>query len=166
MAAPGLAKTTDLIYVETPKHLDRAAESRAACVLVKPGLALEGKTLLRSSNPKLAFARAAGWLLPPAPIATGVHPTAVIAPSAKLAGGVAIGPYVVIEDDVQVGSGTQIGAFCYDLAGTLRRVKNATYIPRVTLYAGAHIANRVILHAGGRNWIGRFGFTSRMEISY
>ena len=159
VAAPGLAKTTDLIYVETPKHLDRAAESRAACVLVKPGLALEGKTLLRSSNPKLAFARAAGWLLPPAPIATGVHPTAVIAPSAKLAGGVAIGPYVVIEDDVQVGSGTQIGAFCY-IGRNARLGEECTIYPRVTLYAGAHIANRVILHAGAVIGSDGFGYVA------
>ncbi len=60
VAAPGSARATDLIYVETPRHLDRAASSSAKCVLLAPGLALEGKTLLRSANPKLAVCARGG----------------------------------------------------------------------------------------------------------
>src|SRR5437762_11664903 len=74
VAAPDSAHATDLIYVDTLRHLDRAASSEAKCVLIPPGLTLNGKTLLRAANPKLAFARAAGWLLPPEAIAMGVHP--------------------------------------------------------------------------------------------
>jgi UDP-N-acetylglucosamine acyltransferase len=43
-------------------------------------------------------------------VSTTVHPTAVIAASAKLADGVAIGPYAVIGDDVSLGRGTTVGA--------------------------------------------------------
>src|SRR5580700_7719360 len=96
VAAPASAQSTDLIYVDSPRHLDEAAVSAARCVVLAPGLALERKTLLRAANPKLAFARAAEWLVPPAPIATGVHPTAVIAPTAQLANSVGVGPYAVI----------------------------------------------------------------------
>src|SRR5712671_1730394 len=93
VASPASARAADLIYVETPRHLDRAASSAAECVLIAQGLALDGKTLLRVANPKLAFARAAAWLLPPEPIATSIHPTALIAPTARLAAGVVVGPY-------------------------------------------------------------------------
>jgi UDP-3-O-[3-hydroxymyristoyl] glucosamine N-acyltransferase len=103
--------------------------------------------LLRAANPKLAFARAAGWLLPPTPIARGVHPTAVIAPSAQLAPGVSVGPYAVIEDGVKIGAGTEIGAFCF-LGQAARLGEGCRLYPRVTLYAGVHIANRVIVHSG------------------
>ncbi len=81
--------------------------------LDRAGAFPSGKTLLRAANPKLAFARAAEWLLPAAPIANGIHPTAIIAPSAQIAPGAAVGPYVVIEDDVRVGAGSEIGAFCF-----------------------------------------------------
>ena len=105
VASPASARAEDLIYVDSPRHLDRAAASAARCVVIAPGLSMPGKILLRAANPKLAFARAAEWLLPPAPIAKGIHPTAVIAPSAQLAPGVAVGPYAVIEEDVQDRSG-------------------------------------------------------------
>src|SRR5258705_1512480 len=112
VAAPDSASAADLIYVETGRHLARAAASQARCVVIAPGLAVDGKTLLRAANPKLAFARAAAWLVPPAPIATGIHPTAVISPTAQLARGVSAGPYVVIEENVKGGEGTEIGAIC------------------------------------------------------
>jgi UDP-3-O-[3-hydroxymyristoyl] glucosamine N-acyltransferase len=159
VAAPDSAGTTDLIYVETPRHLNRAAASGARCVLIAPGLALDGKTLLRAANPKLAFARAAAWLLPPAPIATGIHPTAVIAPTAKLAGGVAVGPYAVIEDGVKIGEGTQVGAFCFIGRGAQLGAQCLLY-PHVTLYAGALLANRVILHSGAVIGSDGFGYVA------
>jgi UDP-3-O-[3-hydroxymyristoyl] glucosamine N-acyltransferase len=155
VASPASARATDLIYVETPRHLDRATASAAKCVLIAPGLALGGKTLLRAMNPKLAFARAAAWLMPPAPIAIGIHPTAVIAPTVQLAGGVAVGPYAVIEDGVEIGAGTQVGAFCF-IGGNARLGQDCRLYPRVTLYAGARLANRVILHSG--TVIGSDGF--------
>jgi UDP-N-acetylglucosamine acyltransferase len=39
-----------------------------------------------------------------------VHPTANVAKGAKLAAGVTVGPYTVIDGDVEVGEGTTIGA--------------------------------------------------------
>ncbi len=39
-----------------------------------------------------------------------IHPTAVISPRARLASDVEIAPYVIIEDDVQIGAGCEIGA--------------------------------------------------------
>ena len=71
VASPASARAEDLIYVESPRHLERAAASAARCVIIPPGLFMPEKTLLRAANPKLAFARAAAWLLPPAPIADG-----------------------------------------------------------------------------------------------
>jgi UDP-3-O-[3-hydroxymyristoyl] glucosamine N-acyltransferase len=155
VAAPASALASDLIYVETSKHLERAAASDARCVVISFGLALAEKTLLRAENPKLAFARAAQWLLPPAPIANGIHPTAVISPTAQLAGGVAVGPYAVIEDRVKIGADTEIGAFCF-LGHAATIGEGCRLYPRVTLYAGARLANRVTLHSGAV--IGSDGF--------
>ena len=155
VAAPSVAGISDLIYVDSPKHQQQAAISAAQCVVVPPGVPLAGKTLLRTANPKLAFARAAEWLVPSPPIAIGVHPTAVISLTAQLAPGVAVGPYAVIEDGVKIGAGTQIGAFCF-LGQGVAIGKDCKLYPRVTLYAGACLADRVILHSGAV--IGSDGF--------
>ncbi|HEX4642072.1 MAG TPA: UDP-3-O-(3-hydroxymyristoyl)glucosamine N-acyltransferase, partial [Candidatus Acidoferrales bacterium] len=147
VASPAEARAEDLIYVDSPRHLDKAAASRAACVVVSPGITLPGKILLLAANPKLAFARAAAWLIPPVPIGQGIHPTALISPSARLAPGVAVGPYAVIEDEVEVGAHSEIGAFCF-LGRAAQVGEGCRLYPRVTLYASAHLANRVIVHSG------------------
>ena len=155
VGAPASASVSELIYVDSPKFLERASASAARCVVIAPGITLAGKTLLRAANPKHAFARAAEWLLPAAPIASGVHATAVISPTAQLASGVAVGPYAVIEDGVRIGAGTQIGAFCFLGSGVAIGEQCRLY-PRVTLYQGARLAHRVIVHSGAV--IGSDGF--------
>ena len=147
VASPDSAGPQDLIYVDSPRHLDRAAASQAKCVAIGPGLNLPGKALLRAKDPKLAFARAAALLIPPPVIATGIHPTALIAPSAHLDAGVAVGPYAVIENDAHVGARSQIGAFCFVGQGA-HLGSDCRLYPRVTIYAGASLADRVILHSG------------------
>lgn len=159
VASPASARAEDLIYVESPRHLGQAADSAAKCAVIAPGLSLPGKILLRAANPKLAFARAAEWLLPPASIAKGIHPTAIIAPSAKLAPGAAVGPYAVIEEEVQIGAGTEIGAFCF-LGKGARIGEGCRLHPRVTLYAGTRLANRVILHSGAVIGADGFGYVA------
>jgi UDP-3-O-[3-hydroxymyristoyl] glucosamine N-acyltransferase len=153
------ARAEDLIYVESLNHLDRAAASASKCVVIAPGLTLPGKVMLRAANPKLAFARAAEWLVPPSPIARGIHPTSIISPSAQIAPGVAVGPYAVVEDDVQIGAGTEIGAFCFLGRGSVLGEKCRLY-PRVTLYAGVRIAHRVILHSGAVIGSDGFGYVA------
>jgi UDP-3-O-[3-hydroxymyristoyl] glucosamine N-acyltransferase len=159
VAAPDSASAADLIYVETGRHLASAAASQSLCVVIAPGLAVDGKTLLRAANPKLAFARAAAWLVPPAPIATGLHPTAVISPTAQLSRGVSVGPYAVIEENVKIGEGSEIGAFCF-LGRDARLGAQCRLYPRVTLYAGAQLGDGVILHVGAVIGSDGFGYVA------
>ena len=149
------ARADDLIFVESPRHLEPAAASASRCVVIAPGFSLPGKVLLRAPKPKLAFARAAEWLIPATPIAKEIHRTAIIASSAQIAAGVSVGPYAVIEENVRIGSGTEIGAFCFIGHGSTIG-ESCRFYPRVTLYAGVRIANRVILHSG--TVIGSDGF--------
>ena len=147
LASPERARATDLIYIASLKHWDRAAASTAACVLVLPGIAVPGKTVLEVADPKFCFVKANALLLEqPAPAAS-VHATAIIAPDARLAADVTIGPYVVIENGVTIGAGTSIGAFCF--AGRGAAIGECCCLhARVTLYAGARIGNRVEIHSG------------------
>src|ERR1700687_3734956 len=78
VAAPEGAGPHDLIYVEAAKHAERAAASAAACVVAGQGVSVAGKTVLRHARPKMAFARAAAVLVEQAPIAAGIHATAIV----------------------------------------------------------------------------------------
>jgi len=146
VAGPERAGEEDLIYLDSPRHVERVLQSAARCVITAPSLRVTGKTLLLAERPKLAFARAAAWLAPPA-FASGVHPTAVIAKSAQIGAGVAIGPFAVIEEEVTVGAGSEVGAFCF-LGRHVQLGASCRLHPRVTVYAGTQLGNRVVVQAG------------------
>ncbi|MGB8524421.1 MAG: UDP-3-O-(3-hydroxymyristoyl)glucosamine N-acyltransferase [Candidatus Acidiferrales bacterium] len=147
LAMPENARAEDLIYIDSPRHLQRAEDSAAKCVLAPPGLQLQGKTTLTAANPKLAFAMASAHLLPKFAPPPGVHPTAIVASSARLGPNVFIGPYVVIEDEVEVGEGSIVEAFCFLGRGSTIGEK-CRFHPRVTLCANSRLAKGVELHSG------------------
>lgn len=181
IANPDSAASGDLIYVEQEKFRERAQVSKARCAIAPPGLSLPGKTMLHTAAPKLAFAKAAAWLIPARRAPAGIHPTAVISASAKIANTVAIGAFAVVEDGVSIGSGTQIGAYCFLGAGSTIG-EDCLLHPRVTLYAASRIGARVILHSGtviggdgfgyvfgeGKHWkfpqVGAVGIADDVEI--
>jgi UDP-3-O-[3-hydroxymyristoyl] glucosamine N-acyltransferase len=147
VARPDAARAGDLIYINSIHHQERALKSAALCVLVAEGTALAGKTTLEVKNPKFSFAKAAAWLTPHPPLRAEIHPTSIVAETARLAAGIRIGPYVVIEDDVEVGAGSEVEAFCF--LGRGSAVGHGCRLhPRVTLYPGAKVKDRVELHSG------------------
>src|SRR5215472_10413168 len=156
VAAPERAASRDLIYVESAKHTERAVASAAHCVIASEGLSLPGKTILRSAQPKLGFAKAA-LLLDRPPIASGIHPTAIVAPLARVARSASIGAYAVIGEDAHVGHGTQIGAHCVIGAGCWIGDQCRLH-PRVTLYHHVRVGNRVEIHSGAVIGADGFGY--------
>ena len=157
VASPERAGLRNLIYADSPKNAPRAQASAAMCVIAGPGVELTGKTLLRSATPKLAFAKAAALLMERAPVATGVHPTAIIAALVQIAPNVSVGPYAVIGEDVHIGEGTQIGPHTVIGAGCWIG-KNCRIHPRVTLYNGARLGDRVEIHSGAVIGADGFGY--------
>ncbi len=147
VASPESAKPEDVIYVDSARQMARAEASAARCVIAETGTILSGKTVLEVGNPKLAFAMAAAWLVPRPALRPEIHPTAIVAATAKLAPNIRVGPYVVIEDDVEVGTGTAVDAFCF-LGRGARVGEDCRLHPRVTLYAGARLGNAVEVHSG------------------
>jgi UDP-3-O-[3-hydroxymyristoyl] glucosamine N-acyltransferase len=155
VASPERARAEDLIYIDSPRHQDRAAGSAAVCVIAGSGIRIAGKAVLEVREPKLAFAKAAALLTEkPAPHPS-VHPTAIVAASAKVAPSAFVGPYVVIEEEVMVGDGAIVEAFCFFGRGA-RVGADCRLHPRVTLYAGAKLGDRVEVHSG--SVIGADGF--------
>lgn len=157
VAAPERAASRDLIYIDSAKHSERATASAALCVIACEGLPLSGKTVLRSANPKVTFSRAATLLLDRPAIASGIHPTAVVAPLARVAESASIGPYAVIGEDAHVGEETQIGA--HSVVGPGCWVgENCRIHPRVTVYHHVRIGHRVEIHSGAVIGADGFGY--------
>jgi UDP-3-O-[3-hydroxymyristoyl] glucosamine N-acyltransferase len=157
VAAPERAGPKDLIYVDSRKHESRVLASASLCVIAGESIVLPGKTILRSANPKLAFANAAAWLTERAPIAAGIHATAIIAPLAHVAPGASIGPYAVVAEDAHIGAGTQIGPHCVIGAGSWIG-EGCRIHPRVTLYPGVRVGDRVEIHSGAVIGADGFGY--------
>lgn len=141
------AQAPDLAYADGARALAAAAASRAGCILAARGASLPGHTIVEVASPKQAFIRAARALVPQVPPAPGIHPSAVIASSARLEQGVYAGPRVVIEDRARVGAGTALHAGV--TVGARAEIGQGCVLhPGVILYPNARLGNRVTLHAG------------------
>ncbi|HET7205367.1 MAG TPA: UDP-3-O-(3-hydroxymyristoyl)glucosamine N-acyltransferase [Terriglobales bacterium] len=122
------AGTGQITFLANPKYGAAARKTRASAVIVAEDFPALSTAMLRSKNPYYAFARALEIFYKPPQYAPGIHPTAVIDPTAKLGEGAHVGPYVVLDADVEVG-------------------KNAVLLAHVVIYHGARIGNNFFAHA-------------------
>jgi UDP-3-O-[3-hydroxymyristoyl] glucosamine N-acyltransferase len=122
------ATAGQITFVANPKYAAAAKNTAASAIIVATDFPAVTSALLRSKNPYLCFARAIELFYQPPRYATGIHPTAVIAPSAKVGANAHIGAYVVIEDDAEIGD-------------------NAVLLPHVVIYPAARIGNNFFAHA-------------------
>jgi UDP-3-O-[3-hydroxymyristoyl] glucosamine N-acyltransferase len=151
------AGPSDLSYAEEKFHCE-VSRSHAGCILVRSG-EFPSKTIVAVQNPKLAFARAAAWLLSETTDDVGIHPSATVAPNARIGERVKIGAGAVIEAGVSIGTGTVIEAGCYVGKNTTIG-DQCTLYPRVVIYRDVAIGNRVIIHAGAVIGADGFGFVN------
>jgi UDP-3-O-[3-hydroxymyristoyl] glucosamine N-acyltransferase len=117
-----------LTFVANPKYASAARTAKAEAVIVAENFPPIPSTMLRSGNPYLAFAKAIELFYQPPKYAPGVHPTAIIHPSAKIGENAHIGPYVVVSEDVRIG-------------------RNAVLLAHVVVYPGATIGDNFFAHA-------------------
>jgi UDP-3-O-[3-hydroxymyristoyl] glucosamine N-acyltransferase len=154
VSSVGNATQTSLTFAENEATLQEALASASAAVLVTPQIAKAllseakplNKPLLLIAQPRLAFAKAS-QLLRAAKVSTGVHRTAVLASSVKLAEDVSIGACTVLGEDVEIGARTHIGPGCV-LADGVKIGADCTLYPRVVIYSGVELQDRVQVHAG------------------
>jgi UDP-3-O-[3-hydroxymyristoyl] glucosamine N-acyltransferase len=152
----------DIAFALPRKAGRDAVASRAGCLIVPQdfdnGFDINNaRTIIRAPDPRAAFGRVVARLHPPARPEPGVHPSALVAPTAAIGADVSIGPFAVISEDAEIGDRTAIGAYCFIGAGA-RVGKDSTVHARVTLYAGTVVGARSILHSGVVLGADGFGF--------
>ena len=142
------ARADTLVFVEDLKDLDAALASPAAAVIAGEFAANAGasKPILISPQPRLAFARAAKLLRTP-PMASGIHPSAIIGHSDHFGDNVTIGPRSVIGENVKIGDDTTIGPGCV-IGDHVAIGAHCRLDANVTIYSGTTLGSRVIVQAG------------------
>jgi UDP-3-O-[3-hydroxymyristoyl] glucosamine N-acyltransferase len=122
-AGPG-----QITFVSNVKYRSAAKTTRASAVIVADDFPAIQSAMLRTSNPYLAWAKAVELFHPSPRYAPGVHPTAVVHPTAKIGKNAHLGPYVVIDDGAEIGD-------------------NAVLLAHVVIYRGAKIGRNFFAHA-------------------
>ena len=154
------ANAGDLVFVDDRRLLESALSSGATAVIAGDfgGRQLQAKPLLIADQPRLAFARAAAWLLQENPILlTSVHASAIVAPTAQLENCVSVGERAVIHDGASVGENSSIGAGCV-IGRDVKVGRDCRIHSNVTIYPGATLGDRVIVHAGAVLGSDGFGY--------
>ena len=145
-------------FLANPKYRVALQRTRAAAVILKPGLETDCPVAtLVAANPYATYARIARFLNPAPPFEPGIHPTAVVADDADVASTARVGAHAVIGsrarvgESVSVGPGAAVGENVSIGAGT-------TVHARVVLMHDIQIGARCVLHPGAVLGADGFGF--------
>jgi UDP-3-O-[3-hydroxymyristoyl] glucosamine N-acyltransferase len=150
------ASAGDITFLSDAKHEPKLRESNAGAVIVS-------KVLSDFSKPQLVMDKVDAGLIAvlklfapklQEPVA-GIHPTAIVDKSAKIAASASIGPYVFVEKNASIGEKSVVSAGCRvgenSLVGTNCRIDS-----NVVIYHNCRIGNSVIIQANST--IGSVGF--------
>jgi UDP-3-O-[3-hydroxymyristoyl] glucosamine N-acyltransferase len=153
-AVPG-----EVTFYGDPRYLARLHKTRASAIFVPLNFSEQTTAAqIRVVNPSKSFEQVVLKLAPePVQFPPGIHPTAVVDPSAKFGRDVSIQPHAVIEANVTVGDNTIIGAGSY--VGQESVIGSSCLIyPNVTIRERTRIGARVIVHGGAVIGADGFGF--------
>jgi UDP-3-O-[3-hydroxymyristoyl] glucosamine N-acyltransferase len=153
-ASPGT-----LSFLANSRYRRSLGSTRASAVILTAADA-EGCPVaaLIAPNPYLSYARIASLLHPePQAGVQGIHPSAVVAPDARVAPSAAIGPLAVIEGGAEIDERAVVGPGCIVQRGA-RVGADTQLVARVNLYPGVKVGQRCLLHAGAVIGADGFGF--------
>jgi len=153
------AKALEVAFADSQSAIAAVLASDAGILVLPPNAAGEyphGKCIVESDQPRLWFAKAAK-LLAPAEAAMGVHPSAVLDAHVELGANVSISANATIGHGASIGEGTRIDAGAVIGAGVHLGADCRVY-PRVVIYPGTTLGDRVVVHAGAVLGADGFGY--------
>lgn len=142
-----------LAVVDDRKWLGDAAESCASAFLISPNLRAEGalveRPLLVHQQPRFALLQISELFASTQRKAHvfDIHPTAVVHPSARLGENITVGPFAVVAADVNLSTGTSIGAHCV-ISERVSIGEDTMLAARVTVHEGCRIGRNCTINAG------------------
>lgn len=155
------AQPHHITFFSNPRYRKQLEQTRAGAVLVsRQARDLTGRPRIVCDDPYAYFARLSAFLNPAPQAIAGVHPTALVDPTATVDAAASIGPFAVIGAHASVGGGTVLYAHCV-LGDNVRVGRDCLIYPRAVVYNNCVLGDRVILHAGAV--IGADGFGLAMD---
>ncbi|MCM8534682.1 MAG: UDP-3-O-(3-hydroxymyristoyl)glucosamine N-acyltransferase [Lentisphaeraceae bacterium] len=156
------ADGTQLSFLGNDKYAPQVKESKAGIVLIPSDYTIEDdKCYIKCDNPSAAFSLIIDHFAPePVTFEPGVHPSAVVHPSATIADGAHIGPNAVISKDVKVGKNSVICAGVV-ISEKAEVGEDCLLHPNVTIRERCLIGNRCIIHSSTAIGSDGFGFIPR-----
>ncbi len=150
-----------IAFLANAKYRKQLEGSKAAAVILS-GADADATDIPRivCDNPYSYFARLSAFLNPLRDYAPGIHPSAVVAASARVSPQAHIGPQVTVGEGAVIGAGTVVMAGCV-IGDNAALGENTRLYPRVTVYHDCVIGNHVIAHSGAV--IGSDGFGMAWE---
>lgn len=150
------ADGSSLCFFGDRKYRAQLGKTRAGVViLAKKDLQFCPVAALVSSDPYLAYARAARLLYPEPAVRGGRHPSAVVDDSACVEPSAWIGATAVVGEEVEIGPRVFVGPGSI-IASGCRIGEDSRLVARVTLCKGTRVGKRVLIQPGAV--IGREGF--------
>lgn len=147
IAPPLLSDENTLALALGEEEIANLAKSKAKAALVPLGVQLEGLTTIEVERPRLAMMKLLNLFYNAPRVNEGVHPTAVVDPTAKLGENVQIGANVVISHDAVIGDNTKILPNSY-IGGGAVIGKNCFFHAGVNVGDRVKVGDDVILHHG------------------
>lgn len=158
-----------LSFLANPKYEHYIYSTRSSIVIVarsfEPKQEVEHATLVKVDDPYGCFAKLLEMYVVSKPQKSGIHPTAVIDPTATIGEGCYIGAYAVIDAGAKVGNGCNIYPHCY-IGDRVTIGDNTMLYSGVKIYEECKVGNRVIVHAGAVIGSDGFGFAPNAEGKY
>jgi UDP-3-O-[3-hydroxymyristoyl] glucosamine N-acyltransferase len=156
----------DITFADSPKMLNRISDTRAGAVIVPLHFNRDASTnLIKSSNPRLAFARIMHLCFPPTRSFHGISPQAFFGRNVSLGTDVAVAPTAVLQNNVTIGSRVTIHPHVV-IGDGVRIGDDVEIFPHVTILDRCEIGSRVMIQAGTIIGSDGFGFVPDGEKHY
>ncbi|MBM4081261.1 MAG: UDP-3-O-(3-hydroxymyristoyl)glucosamine N-acyltransferase [Planctomycetes bacterium] len=136
-----------ITFVSNERYVRKLRTTQASAVIVPPQHKDIGKPVIVTPNPYLAFARILRlFAAEPEPRSTGVHPSAVVSPSAKLGQDVRLYPFAFVGDHAVVGDRVTLHPGAY--VGHGCQIGDDTVVhANAVIYDGCQVGKRCVIHA-------------------
>lgn len=149
------AKSGDLTFAENEAFFTIADKSQASAILAPAGFHSDNKTVIQVKDARVAFARVLPLFFKEDSFKPAIHPTAIVADSAKISDTAYIGANCIIDEGSTIGSSSVIQANC-TIGENSNIGENVRLFPSVNIYHDCNLGNNIRVHSG--TTIGSDGF--------
>lgn len=157
----GEADSASIVFCEQERLVESVSKSPAGLIITNAQFAANfgERPLLITDKPYFSFMRLVAWWLAmdQAHLPWGIHPSAVVDPSVRFDGEVAIAAACVIGPNVTLGKGVIIAEGCSIAANCTIGAGTRLY-PNVSIYEDCELGKKCVIHSGVVIGADGFGF--------